>query len=52
MPLTKDEIVTANRASWNEAAAHHRAHDQYAALLKGFAKPGFSVLDDVMTARL
>ena len=52
MTLTKDEMVAANRASWNEAAAHHRGHDQYAALLKGFAEPGFSVLDDVMTARL
>ena len=52
MTLTKDEMVAANRASWNEAAAHRRGHDQYAALLKGFAEPGFSVLDDVMTARL
>lgn len=52
MTLTKDEMVAANRASWNEAAAHHRGHDQYAVLLKGFAEPGFSVLDDVMTARL
>ncbi len=52
MPPTKDEIVAANRASWNEAAAHHREHEQYAVLLKGFAEPGFSVLDDVMTARL
>jgi len=52
MTLTKDEIVAANRASWNEAAAHHRAHDQYAALLKGFATPGFSVLDETLTRRL
>lgn len=52
MTLTKDEIVAANRGAWDEAAAHHREHDQYAALLKGFAEPGFSVLDDVMTVRL
>ncbi len=51
-PLTKDEIVAANRESWNEAAAHHREHDQWASLLKGFAEPGFSVLDATMTARL
>ena len=52
MPPTKDEMIAANRSAWDEAAAHHREHDQYAALLKGFAEPGFSVLDEVMTARL
>lgn len=52
MSLTKDEIVAANRASWNESAARHRAHDQYAALQAGFAKPGFSALDEVLTGRL
>src|SRR3546814_17424921 len=52
MVLTSDEIVAANRESWNEAAARHRAHAQYAALLAGFATPGFSVLDDTLTARL
>lgn len=49
---TKDAILAANRESWNEAAAHHREHDQYKALLKGFAEPGFSMLDAVMTERL
>ena len=49
---TKDEILAANRASWNEAADHHRAHAQFAALKEGFAQPGFSMLDDVMHARL
>ncbi|NIA68897.1 class I SAM-dependent methyltransferase [Pelagibius litoralis] len=52
MSLTKDQIVAANRASWNEAAAHHREHDQWTALLKGFAQPGHSVLDETMAARL
>ena len=52
MSLTKDEIVAANRASWNESAARHRAHDQYKALLQGFAEPGYSMLDAVMTERL
>ncbi|WP_299618259.1 class I SAM-dependent methyltransferase [Pelagibius sp.] len=49
---TKDEIVAANRASWNEAADHHRAHDQYKRLLECFARPGFSMLDEVMATRL
>src|SRR3546814_13949725 len=44
MVLTSDEIVAANRESWNEAAARHRAHAQYAALLAGFTNPGFSGL--------
>lgn len=52
MVLTSNEIVAANRESWNEAAGRHRAHAQYAALLAGFATPGFSVLDDTLTARL
>ncbi|GAB4362540.1 MAG: class I SAM-dependent methyltransferase [Kiloniellaceae bacterium] len=49
MTATKDEIVAANRRSWDEAAERHRDHAQYAALLAGFATPGFSVLDDTLT---
>ena len=52
MPESKDEIVTANRGAWDEAAARHRSHAQYAALLEGFARPGFSVLDETLTGRL
>lgn len=52
MSLTKEEIVAANRGAWDEAADRHRAHEQFAALLKGFATPGFSVLDETLTARL
>lgn len=52
MSLSKDEIVAANRGAWNEAAERHRAHEQFAALLEGFATPGFSVLDDTLTGRL
>src|SRR3546814_17404746 len=52
MVLTSDESVAANRESWNEAAARHRAHAQYAALLAGFTTPGFAVLDDTLTGRL
>lgn len=52
MSLTKEEIVAANRGAWDEAAERHRAHEQFAALLKGFATPGFSVLDETLTGRL
>jgi len=52
MSPTKAEIVAANRDAWNEAADRHRGHAQYAALLQGFATPGFSVLDDTLTGRL
>jgi SAM-dependent methyltransferase len=50
--ITKNEMVAANKASWNEAAERHRSHDQYTALLEGFARPGFSVLDATLTGRL
>ena len=46
---TRDDIIAANRKSWDEAAERHRSHDQYAKLLAGFATPGFSVLDDTLT---
>jgi len=49
MAVSKDEIVAANRQSWNESAERHRSHAQYAALLAGFATPGFSVLDETLT---
>ncbi|MEQ8355101.1 MAG: class I SAM-dependent methyltransferase [Kiloniellaceae bacterium] len=51
-PAAKDDIIAANRGAWNEAAARHRAHEQYAALLAGFARPGHSVLDATLTGRL
>lgn len=52
MSPTKDDVIAANKASWDEAAERHRSHDQYRALLAGFATPGFSVLDDTLTDRL
>ncbi|MEO3428442.1 class I SAM-dependent methyltransferase [Pelagibius sp. CAU 1746] len=52
MPPSKDQITAANKASWDEAAERHRSHDQYARLLAGFARPGFSVLDATLTGRL
>lgn len=48
----KEGIIAANRGAWNEAAERHRRHAQYAALLEGFATPGFSVLDATLTGRL
>jgi len=50
--IGKDAIVTANKDAWNEAAARHRAHAQFEALLAGFATPGFSMLDATLTGRL
>jgi ubiquinone/menaquinone biosynthesis C-methylase UbiE len=52
MSTSKEEIIAANRGAWNEAAERHRAHEQYAALLQGFATPGFSVLDETLTSLL
>ena len=52
MSASKDEIIAANKGAWNEAAERHRAHAQFTALLDGFAKPGFSVLDETLTGRL
>jgi len=43
----RDRYVAANKAAWDEAAPHHRAGASFAALLKGFAMPGFSCLDAV-----
>lgn len=50
--MRRDDYTAANRDAWNAAAPHHQAHDQYARLLRGFAKPGFSCLDSTATARL
>jgi SAM-dependent methyltransferase len=49
MSPTNDEIVAANRQSWDEAAERHRSHDQYADLLAGFAGPRYSLLDATLT---
>ncbi len=50
--MTEDrkKATAANRRAWNAAAEHHRAHAQYQRLLDGFAKPGFSCLDETETA--
>ena len=44
------EAVEANRQAWDAAAEHHRAHQQWDSLVEGFARPGYSCLDDVETA--
>ncbi|WP_282606751.1 class I SAM-dependent methyltransferase [Pelagibius sp. Alg239-R121] len=50
--LSQDDLKTANQAGWDEAADLHRAHPQFAALLEGFATPGFSCFDDFANRRL
>ncbi len=49
MAKNSRDYTIANREAWNRAAPHHRAHDQYARLLEGFARPGFSCLDETET---
>jgi SAM-dependent methyltransferase len=48
--LTK--ITAANRASWDASAPMHAQGQRWAELLKGFSQPGFSVLDETLTATL
>lgn len=50
--MDRDDYVEANREAWNRVAPHHKAHAQYDALVKGFASPGFSCLDEIATALL
>lgn len=49
MTKRDSEAVAANRRAWNAAAEHHKADRQWAALAEGFARPGFSCLDEVET---
>ena len=49
MTQDKDAVVAANRQAWNQAAEHHRAHAQWSELVEGFARPGYSCLDEVLT---
>ncbi len=52
MAKTTEDYAAANRAAWEQAAAHHRAAPVFQALLTGFADPGFSCLDAVAAERL
>lgn len=45
-------ITAANRAAWDASAPLHRQGEQWNALTEGFARPGFSVLDETLTATL
>jgi len=48
----RDDYTAANRAAWEASAPYHEEGAEFAALLEGFAKPGFSCLDAVLTERL
>ena len=48
----KKAAVEANRLAWDRAAEHHRADGQWRRLVDGFAQPGFSCLDEILTAQL
>jgi len=45
----RDDYTAANRAAWEASAPYHEEGAEFAALLAGFAKPGFSCLDAVLT---
>ena len=52
MAKDRDDYTAANRAAWEASAPYHEAGAEFAGLLEGFAKPGFSCLDRVLTERL
>ncbi len=52
MAKRRDDYTAANRAAWEASAPYHEEGAEFAALLAGFAKPGFSCLDAVLTERL
>ncbi len=53
MAIGRDQrdIIEANRDAWNASAPHHQKSERYQRLLKGFATPGFSCLDDLLEER-
>ena len=51
----KVELLVAtegNRRAWNASAVHHGSGPDWERLVEGFASPGFSTLDDTITACL
>lgn len=44
-----DDFTAANRAAWDASAAAHEAAEDWAALWRDVARPGFTVLDPTMT---
>ena len=49
MAKDRDDYTAANRAAWEASAPYHEEGAEFAALLDGFATPGFSCLDAVLT---
>jgi len=52
MSRSQDDYVAANRAAWDASADHHRRSETFAGLREGFARGGFSCLDEVATDAL
>ena len=52
MAKTRDDYTAANRLAWDASARYHEEGAEFAGLLAGFARPGFSCLDAVLTERL
>ncbi len=52
MAKKRDDYTAANRLAWDASAPYHEAGAGFASLLAGFARPGFSCLDDILTERL
>lgn len=47
-----EQITAANRLAWDASAPLHGQGAEWTALLSGFARPGFSVLDQTLTDTL
>jgi len=52
MAKQRDDYTAANRAAWDASAPYHAEGAEFAGLLEGFARPGYSCLDGVLTERL
>ncbi len=52
MSKSRDDYTAANRAAWEASAPYHEEGAEFASLLAGFAEPGFSCLDGILTERL
>lgn len=48
----RDRYVGANREAWDASAPYHRDNENWRLLVSGFAKPGFSCLDEIATQAL
>lgn len=50
--MKHEDVIAANRATWNRSAPYHASGGEFARLLKGFSGPGFSSLDSIATGYL